>query len=71
MKTVSIKFEKTKKYKNAFYFLSIERVIVESLGVNDYFNVRIVNGYVEVTSDNEELIDGLKMLWDEVKDEND
>lgn len=41
MTTVNIKLDPKNKCRNAFYFLSIERCIMDVLGVDDYFNMRI------------------------------
>ena len=71
MKTVDIKLDRKKKYRNAFYFLSIERIIMEYLDVDDYFNMLIYDEYIMITSDNEEIIDGLNSFLSEVGDEND
>lgn len=72
MKTVRIKLDpKKKKCRNAFYFLSIERVIMEILKVDDYFDMQISNSEIEITSDNEKIVAGLNGLLNEVEDEND
>ena len=71
MKTVRIKLDSKRKHRNAFYFSSIGRVVIEKLEVDDYFDMRISNVEIEITSNNEELIDGLKDLKKEVEDEND
>lgn len=71
METVIIDLDEKKKYRNAFYFLSIERVIMEELEVDDYFNMLIYDKYIMITSDNKKIIDGLNSLLSEVEDEND
>ena len=37
MKFVCIKLDPKKKCRNAFYFLSIERIIMENLEVDNYY----------------------------------
>ncbi|MCI7292197.1 MAG: hypothetical protein MR504_08395 [Methanobrevibacter woesei] len=71
METVIIDLDEKKKYRNAFYFLSIERIIMEELEVDDYFNMCIYDKDIMITSDNKEIIDGLNSLLSEVEDEND
>ena len=71
MKTVSIDLDHKKKYRNAFYFLSIERIIMEYLDADDYFNMLIYDKDIMITSDNKEIIDGLNSFLSEVEDEND
>ena len=71
MTTVNIKLDSKRKHRNAFYFSSIGRVVIEKLEVDDYFDMRISNVEIEITSNNEELINVLKELAEEVEDEND
>lgn len=71
MKFVCIKLDPKKKCRNAFYFLSIKRIIMENLEVDNYFDMQIRNGEIEIASDNEKVIDGLNGLLNEVEDEND
>ena len=71
METVIIELDLKKKYRNAFYFLSIERIIMEYLDADDYFNMLIYDKDIMITSDNEEIIDGLNSFLSEVEDEND
>ena len=71
METVIIELDEKKKYRNAFYFLSIERIIMEYLDADDYFNMLIYDKEIMITSDNEEIIDGLNSFLSEVEDEND
>lgn len=71
MKTVHIKLDPKKRCRNAFYFLSIERVIMEILKVDDYFDMQISNGEIEITSDNEEIVTCLNGLLNEVEDLDD
>ena len=71
METVFIELDQKKKYRNAFYFLSIERIIMEYLDTDDYFNMLIYDKEIMITSDNKEIIDGLNSFLSEVEDEND
>ena len=71
METVFIELDQKKKYRNAFYFLSIERIIMEYLDADDYFNMLIYDKEIIITSDNKEIIDWLNSLLSEVEDEND
>ena len=71
MQTVIIELDHKKKHRNAFYFLSIERIIMEYLDADDYLNMLIYDKEIMITSDNEEIIDGLNSLLSEVEDEND
>ena len=71
METVIIELDRKKKYRNAFYFLSIERIIMEYLDTDDYFNMLIYDKEIMITSDNKEIIDGLNSFLSEVEDEND
>lgn len=71
METVFIELDQKKKYRNAFYFLSIERIIMEYLDADDYFNMLIYDKEIIITSDNKEIIDGLNSFLSEVEDEND
>ena len=71
METVIIELDQKKKYRNAFYFLSIERIIMEYLDADDYFNMLIYDKEIIITSDNKEIIDWLNSLLSEVEDEND
>ena len=68
---VVFKLDQKKKCRNAFYFLSIERVIMDDLEVDDYFNMRISDKEISITSNNEAIINMLKELRKEVEDEND
>lgn len=70
MKTVRIKLDLKRKHRNAFYFSSIGRVVIKNLEVDDYFDMRISNVEIEITSNNEELINMLKELAEEAEDEN-
>lgn len=40
MTTVNIKLDRKKKYRNAFYMMSIERAIIATLVVGDYLICR-------------------------------
>lgn len=71
MTTVNIKLDRKKKYRNAFYMMSIERVIIATLVVGDYFNMQILDDEIEIVSDNEVLIGMLYGLLKEAEDEND
>ena len=71
MTTVNIKLDRKKKYRNAFYMESIERAIMATLVIGDYFNMRILDDEIEIVSDNEVLIGMLYGLLKEVEDEND
>lgn len=71
MTTVNIKLDRKKKYINAFYMASIERAIVATLVIGDYFNMRILDDEIEIVSDNEVLIGMLYGLLKEAEDEND
>lgn len=71
MKFVCIKLDPKKKCRNAFYFLSIERVIMENLEFDDDFNMRVFDQKIEISCNNEELINMLKELVEEAEDEND
>ena len=71
METVIIELDQKKKHRNAFYFLSIERIIMEYLDTDDYFNMLIYDKDIMITSDNKEIIDGLNSFLSEVEDEND
>jgi hypothetical protein len=71
MTTVNIKLDRKKKYRNAFYMMSIERAIMATLVIGDYFNMRILDDEIEIVSDNEVLIGMLYGLLKEVEDEND
>lgn len=71
MTTVNIKLDRKKKYRNAFYLMSIERAMMATLLVDDYLNVQILDGEIEIVSDNEVFIDMLYGLIKEVEDEND
>lgn len=71
MTTVNIKLDRKKKYRNAFYLMSIERAMMATLLVDDYLNVQILDGEIEIVSDNEVFIDMLYGLMKEVEDEND
>lgn len=55
LKMVHIKLDPKKKCRSAFYLLSIERVIMDVLEVDNYFDMRISNGEIEIFSDNEEI----------------
>jgi hypothetical protein len=59
MTTVNIKLDRKKKYRNAFYLMSIERAMMATLLVDDYLNVQILDGEIEIVSDNEVFIDML------------
>lgn len=71
MTTVNIKLDRKKKCRNAFYMMSIERAIIATLVVGDYFNMQILDDEIEIVSDNEVLIGMLYGLLKEAKDEND
>ena len=71
MTTVNIKLDRKKKYRNAFYMTSIERAIIATLVVGDYFNMQILDDEIEIVSDNEVLIGMLHGLLKEAEDEND
>ena len=71
MTTINIKLDRKKKYRNAFYIVSIERAIMEMLIVGDYLNLQILDDEIEIISDNEDLIGMLYGLMKEVEDEND
>ena len=71
MTTLNIKLDRKKKYRNAFYMMSIERAIMATLIVGDYFNMQILDDEIEIVSDNEVLVDMLYGLMKEVEDEND
>lgn len=71
MTTVNIKLDRKKKYRNAFYMTSIERAIIATLVVGDYFNMQILDDEIEIVSDNEVLIGMLYGLLKEAEDEND
>lgn len=71
LKMVHIKLDPKKRCRNAFYLLSIERIIMDILKVDDYFDMRISNGEIEITSDNEEIILVLNRYLNIAKDEND
>ena len=71
MTTVNIKLDRKKKYRNAFYMMSIERVIIATLVVGDYFNMQILDDEIEIVSDNEVLIGMLYGLLKEAEDEDD
>lgn len=73
MTTVNIKLDRKKKYRNAFYMMSIERAIIATLVVGDYFNMQILDDEIEIeiVSDNEVLIGMLYGLLKEAEDEND
>ena len=62
MTTVNIKLDRKKKYRNAFYFLSIERIIMDIFEADNYFDMQISNGEIRIISDNEEIIDVLNRL---------
>lgn len=44
---------------------------MENLEFDNYFDMQIRNGEIEIASDNEKVIDGLNGLLNEVEDEND
>lgn len=67
MKMVRIKLDPKKRCRNAYYFLSIERIIMDIFEANNYFDMRISNGEIEITSDNEEIIDVLNRLLKRVE----
>ena len=71
MTTVNIKLDRKKKYRNTFYMTSIERAIIATLVVGDYFNMQILDDEIEIVSDNEVLIGMLYGLLKEAEDEND
>ena len=71
MTTVNIKLDRKKKYRNAFYMASIERAIIATLVIGDYFNMQIIDDEIEIVSDNEVLIGMLYGLLKEAEDEND
>ena len=71
LKMVHIKLDPKKKCRSAFYLLSIERVIMDVLEFDNYFDMRISNGEIEITSDNEEIILVLNRYLNIAKDEND
>lgn len=71
LKMVHIKLDPKKKCRNAFYLLSIERAIMDVLEFDNYFDMRISNGEIEITSDNEDIILVLNRYLNIVKDEND
>lgn len=71
MTTVNIKLDRKKKYRNTFYMVSIERAIMATLVIGDYFNMRILDDEIEIVSDNEVLIGMLYGLLKEVENEND
>lgn len=68
MKTVIIKLDPKRVRKNALYFTAIHRVIIRKLEFDDDFNMRVFDQKIEISCDNEELINMLKEL---VEDEND
>lgn len=71
MKTVIIKLDRKKKCINAFLFLSIVRVIMEDLAIDEYCNMHINNKEIEIISDSETIISSLNGLQEEAEDEND
>lgn len=71
LKMVHIKLDPKKKCRSAFYLLSIERVIMDVLEVDNYFDMRISNDEIEIVSDNEEIILVLNRYLNIAKDEND
>ena len=68
MTTVNIKLDPKNKCRNAFYFLSIERCIMDVLGVDDYFNMRIYDKKIKITSNNETINATLIGLLEELDD---
>lgn len=71
MTTLNIKLDPKKRCRNAYYFLSIERIIMDIFEADNYFDMQISNGEIRIISDNEEIIDVLNRLLKRVKDEND
>ena len=71
MKMVHIDLDPKKRCRNAYYFLSIERIIMDIFEADNYFDMQIGNGEIQIISDNEEIIDVLNRLLERVKDEND
>lgn len=51
--------------------MSIERAIIATLVVGDYFNMQILDDEIEIVSDNEVLIGMLYGLLKEAEDKND
>lgn len=69
MTTINIKLDLKNKYRNAFYFLSIERAIMATLESGDYVNTQILDDEIEIVSDNEVLIGMLHGLLKEVEND--
>lgn len=71
MKTVIIKLDQKRMHRNAFYFSTIQRNIIKNLEFDDYFSMRVFDQKIEISCNNEALINMLKELVEEAKDEND
>ena len=71
MQTVIIKLDPVRVYKNASYFSTIEMAVIKNLEFEDCFNMRIFDQKIEISSNNEALINMLKKLMKEAEDEND
>ena len=71
MQTVIIKLDPKRVHKNAFYFSSIQKVIIKNLEFDDYFDMRIFDQKIEIFSSNEALINMLNELMKKAEDEDD